>query len=228
LNDAAAERFSQGDLFSAIDPNATAIEILEDGLSDALGGNLSSERFDATLLRTFAGFGRVFRHGIDAVELDDGERTRLDRAAMGRLEALQRQIPPDQRVSIVGTIEMLQHSRRMFSIRVDEGKEIRGVVVNDALSSDDLGRLFGRRTRVSGLATFRASGETLLVEAQALEPADDEGGVLSRAPRALFSTLDTRNLHRPQGPRSGVAAVMGLWPGEESDEEVEALLKELS
>jgi hypothetical protein len=52
--------------------------------------------------------------------------------------------------------------------------------------------------------------------------------VLSMEPKPLFPTLDTRALHRSQGPKSGVAAVFGRWPGDESDEEVEALLAEMS
>jgi hypothetical protein len=44
----------------------------------------------------------------------------------------------------------------------------------------------------------------------------------------ILKKFDPRILHRPQGPDSGLNAVMGKWPGDETDEEVLALLEELS
>jgi hypothetical protein len=44
----------------------------------------------------------------------------------------------------------------------------------------------------------------------------------------ILKKFDPRILDRPQGPGSGLNAVMGKWPGDESDEEVLALLEELS
>jgi hypothetical protein len=40
--------------------------------------------------------------------------------------------------------------------------------------------------------------------------------------------LDPRELRKPQGPRSGLAAIVGQWPGDETDEQVRAALAELS
>ena len=44
----------------------------------------------------------------------------------------------------------------------------------------------------------------------------------------LVRKLDRRLLHQPQGPDSGINAIIGRWPGDESDEEIIALLDELS
>jgi len=35
-------------------------------------------------------------------------------------------------------------------------------------------------------------------------------------------------LRKPQGTRSGMAAIMGRWPGEETEEEIEAALEQIS
>jgi hypothetical protein len=44
----------------------------------------------------------------------------------------------------------------------------------------------------------------------------------------LVRKLDLKALHQPQGPDSGLNAVMGKWPGDESEEEILALLEEMS
>lgn len=46
--------------------------------------------------------------------------------------------------------------------------------------------------------------------------------------RPLVGKLDLKALHQPQGPNSGINAIMGKWPGDESEEEILALLEEMS
>jgi hypothetical protein len=44
----------------------------------------------------------------------------------------------------------------------------------------------------------------------------------------ILKKFDRSILHQPQGPDSGLNAVMGKWPGDETDEEILALLEEMS
>jgi hypothetical protein len=44
----------------------------------------------------------------------------------------------------------------------------------------------------------------------------------------ILKKFDPSVLDRPQGPDSGLNAVMGKWPGDETDEEILALLEKLS
>jgi hypothetical protein len=65
------------------------------------------------------------------------------------------------------------------------------------------------------------------IDADRVELAAGNAAVFSRMPMPLLRTLDVRALRRPQGPRSGVNAIIGEWPGDESEEEVLAALGEL-
>ncbi|HEY2292673.1 MAG TPA: hypothetical protein VGM86_18385 [Thermoanaerobaculia bacterium] len=62
------------------------------------------------------------------------------------------------------------------------------------------------------------------------DPADPEMNVEERpTPRSgILKKFDRSVLHQPQGPDSGLNAVMGKWPGDETDEEILALLEEMS
>jgi hypothetical protein len=55
-----------------------------------------------------------------------------------------------------------------------------------------------------------------------------EMATLSQVPLPVAGKLDERALRVPQGPRSGVAAIFDQWPGEESDEQIEKALRNLS
>lgn len=46
--------------------------------------------------------------------------------------------------------------------------------------------------------------------------------------RVLVRKLDLEALHQPQGPDTGINAIIGKWPGDESEEEILALLEEMS
>ncbi len=228
LAEAVPDRFAQVDFDSGLSPDFTSVDVLEESLGEALAGNESSDKFDAGLLKTFGRFAKLWRHQIETVEFDGLRSVRLDSAGTTRLEGLQKQIPADQRTIIVGKLDQLHHSKRMFTIRTDDGNDLKGLLATDDISVESLGQLFGQRAQVSGTVKFKASSAPLLIEAEMITAADSGPSVLSKIPRPLFPSLDHRALHKAQGPRSGVAAIFGQWPGEETDEEVEALLAELS
>jgi hypothetical protein len=59
-------------------------------------------------------------------------------------------------------------------------------------------------------------------------PREPDAGQSPVERRPLVGKLDIAALHQPQGPDSGINAIIGKWPGDESDEEILALLEELS
>lgn len=56
----------------------------------------------------------------------------------------------------------------------------------------------------------------------------DEDGQQTTGRPPLVRKLDLKALHQPQGPTTGINAIIGKWPGDESDEEILAYLEELS
>lgn len=66
-------------------------------------------------------------------------------------------------------------------------------------------------------------------ETSSLEAEGDRNAETRSAPRkVLVRKFDRRALHQPQGPDSGINAIIGKWPGDESEEEILALLEEMS
>lgn len=61
------------------------------------------------------------------------------------------------------------------------------------------------------------------------DPADPAMNVEKPILRSgILKKFDRSVLHQPQDPDSGLNAVMGKWPGDETDEEILALLEKLS
>lgn len=227
LADAAREKFAQVELWSELDPEQTCLDVLADSLADALSGNADSDRYDDGLLTTFADLQKVFRYGVDAMELANHRHVCIRQPEVVQLETLKRRIAPDQRVIVAGRLDAMRHSDRMFTLELESGATLRGVL-DDRMPIDQLRPLWGELVKVSGTAKFRPSGAVLRIEADDVRAGEGNLALWSAAPRPVLAPLDTRALRRSQGPRSGVSAVFGQWPGDESDEAFEQAISELS
>lgn len=232
LRDTLAGRFRQHDLFPLVEPSETALSLLGRSLDEALEGNTESDAYDEPLLSTFAEeFKQVFRHGVESVEMRNGNPgtrpLRVTPAGIQIVERLKRQTPRPRRVRLAGTVDAIRHSDRAFTLVLATGEQIRGVLADG--SPEELAAHFGKMAIVSGAAQFRPSGTLLRVDADHLVPADDEDlRMWSVMPEPLDVQPSARVARQPQGPRSGVSAIFGKWPGDETDEEIFQLLHERS
>ena len=231
LREALPARFAQHDLVPLVEAGDSALSLMSRSLAEALAGEADSEAYDESLLDTFETFRRVLDAGVEAVELRNG---RVDArpvvvtpAGVRTVAALRRQTPRPRRVRIAGKIDVIRHSDRAFTLILESGEPIRGVLAEG--DPHLLTEHFGKVAVVSGVAHFRPSGTLLRIDADALDAGGERDLALwSAKPQPLFAELDARDLHRPQGPRSGINAIVGKWPGDETDEEVSALLEEIS
>lgn len=230
LREALPDRFRQTELFPKVDPNESAIALLLKSLGDAVRGQEDSEAYDGPLLAVFERFSVLFARGVEEVEIANERRESTVRVAPGSLETirqLRRTTPQPRRARIVGRIDAIRYSDRAFTLVLEDGSQLRGVLTEGA--PEYLAPLFGKRAIVSGLIRYRPSGSVLRMEAERLAPATaEDAAAWSKLPRAFEAAGDTRTLRRPQGPRSGLAKVFGNWPGDETDEEIQQALAELS
>ena len=228
LRECAPEVFGQSQFFSEVDPSRTSLELLSESLNDAVEGREDSDLFDDGLISTFEELESVTAHGIERVEMDGQRPLSFDRKALHRLGKLRRAIPPDQGVIVAGKLDLLKHRDRIFTLDLEDGTSLRGVISSPEFNLRDLGKLWGTQVRISGTAKFRPSGRVLRVETESVVPAPGDISLWSKSPRPIFAPLDERALHVPQGPKSGVSAIFGQWPGDENEEEFLEALRKIS
>jgi hypothetical protein len=227
LAQAAPRTFAQGSLF--LDNNSSAIGLWEESLADALAGEADSDRFDTSMLAEFKkSLRRVFENKVVMLEIRHGASSVpaavVRREGVDQIENLKRQTPRSRRVRVAGKIDELRHSDRRMTLILTDGTAL--TCLADEIDEDRLRSLWGQSVVVSGLAVFRPSGKVLRIEADNIKLASDlDLKLWSAEPEPLGATLDVKALHKPQGPRSGISAIFGKWPGDETDEEFEALVR---
>jgi hypothetical protein len=66
------------------------------------------------------------------------------------------------------------------------------------------------------------------VDAEGIAATTDSGSFFSAVPKPSRKRFDLREVLREQSSKGGIAAIMGKWPGDETDEEVATALAEMS
>lgn len=233
LQEALPERFEQGDLFSPVDPRQSALTLMAASLAEATAGRLDSDAFDAELLTVFTrDFARLFgRDRISGFALQNGlpeaPPLELDAAGLRTVRRLRDRTPRPRRVRLAGRIDEAKYSKCAFVLVLGDGARVRGVLTEQG--PETLKPHFGEVVAIEGMAQFRPSGRLLRVDVDRMAAAGDRDlAAFSAEPTPLAAAIDVRQLHRPQTARTGLNNVVGRWPGDESDEEVERYLQDIS
>lgn len=229
LGEAAAELYEQKEFWSAKpDPDWTALDLLGPVVSEIGQMNAESDRFDGPLLKRVSAFGRAVRAGFDEIYPPDGMRqaeTPITAATIEAAMELRRETPAPRQVRVAGILDMVRASTQGLALRLDDGQELRGVFSDGVVP---LAAELGKRIVLLGSAVFRPSGGLLRVDVDSWEPGDAEPPLFSRVPQPIAISPRRRMVMRTQGARSGVAAFFGTWPGDETDEELLAALRNLA
>ena len=229
LAEAYPAEFGQRQLFTEVDPDDTAFDYFAEALA-AAAQRSDSQLYDRSMLQFFGKLRTVFEHGIDSIQLSTGRQSTpiyIVRESLSAFRDLEQSIPSPQYVQLAGKLDEIRHSDRAFSLKVGDGSHIKGVA--DKTQLDELHKNWGAAVVVAGTCHFTPAGRVLRIDAETIRTAEERDTRLwSVIPEPLFSEREPLLLGSHQGPRSGLNAIVGRWPGNESDEDIAAALNELS
>jgi hypothetical protein len=211
------------------DASDTGFDILAAAFRDVITRNADSERLDRPLLHSLADFRQVlsgtFTVMVVPTRHSPGRPVVVKSEVAEIARSLHNNTPQPQRVRLVGRLDGLRAGTHSFGIILDDGQEIRSVLVEGDITA--VRSLLNQRVLVLGKAVYRASGRLLRIDAEEVTKAE-EGSFFSAVPKPVRQHFDLRDIMREQQHKRGIAAVIGKWPGEETDEEIHHALKELS
>jgi hypothetical protein len=234
LMEADPDEFAQRDLFPDIDPERTSIDYFTDSLSAALEGENQANLYDKSFLEFLHHFDSILNRGVNTVKIisdGNGIRTKpvtVTRAAIPIFKSLVKKIPDPQQVRIAGKLDQIRHSDYTLRVLIPEpAMTVKGVATANQLQ--DLKQLWGKLVLVSGVAHFNAAKGIQRIEVDHLEEASEKDLTLwGNIPEPLFKPLVKAELRKSQGSRSGLNAILGKWPGDESEEDILMELERLS
>jgi hypothetical protein len=231
LGEAAEEVYRQEEIWpTRPEPNQTGFDLFAQVIQELTRQNTNSDRFDYSLLRQISRFGNTVGKNLDELtisgeDLTDIEAT-VNRQVVDSAGALADTTPTPQRVRIAGQLDMVRASTHSFEIKLEDGRPIHGWTSAEVF--DRLQGMLREQVVVLGRAVYRPSGDLLRVDADEIQPASGDVSMWSHIPQPSGKRLTRSELRKTQGPRSGVSAILGQWPGDETDEEIEQALEEIS
>lgn len=228
LGEAAPRLFEQMKLFDdGPSPEDTAIDLVGYMLSDVQTERADSLRFDGPLLKTVSEFRKAFRHGIDSMSLG-GHRLgnghtppAIDKDFIAHLRTLEASTPDERRVRVMGKLDMIRVSDCVFELVLPDGERLRAVWAKK--DPVHLGEYLDRDVLIEGTAAFRPSGKVLRVDAEAIDHARESDSIFAALPQPA-SLQRSRQPQVPTSDRNGFGGLVGAWPGDESIEDIMAML----
>lgn len=227
LLEAAPNAFQQVELFPELDVRRTSFDYLVDSMSAAVSPTGDDALYDLPFLEFLRKRSVLFDAGVETLQFIDGAgRSRslleLTLGSLQSLKSLEEQIPLPQRIRLAGFLDTIRASDLSFVLVLNDGSRVRGVADDPAA----LQAHWKTRVVVSGRVYYTSRQRIQRIEAERIIDATDRDmDVWGLAPTV---DLSPSQLRRHQGPRSGLSAIFGRWPGDESDEEVLAALGQTS
>lgn len=231
LGEAAEELYKQRRLWNELPaPEETAVNVMARVVNDVRSSNPESDRYDPRLLRVMQHLDSLFVRDLRAIRLpettgDKQLRTIFDREVTIHARQLSDSTPPPRQIRLAGTLDMIRYSTRAFALKLSDGKEVQGVLDRADMVEPLTGHL-NKKVVVVGKAIYRPSGSVLRIDAQHVEEDTGEAALFSRVPPPLARRPATGRTRLEAG-KGGVAAFFGTWPGDETDEQLLASLKDL-
>ena len=123
------------------------------------------------------------------------------------------------RVRVEGTLDMVRASDQSFTLRMPDGRELPGRLVGRPIIG--LARVLGRNIFVFGFGRCNPAGDLMGLDADGFMPNDGKSWTISPDDMPLCREVVEEQARR-------LKQVIGSWPGDETEEEVDRALRELS
>lgn len=218
FGDVASALFEQGQLWDdGPQPEQTAFDLLASSLADVRNQKGDSSRYDQGLLDRFAGYRNALKRGVECIRVGDTNfiEALIDSTLVDAADSLRRQTPPSRRVRLCGKLDMLGVTRKVLGIYLEDGTPVTAIWNTEDFA--DLAGFLDKFVVIEGLAVFRPSGRLLRIDADAIGAAGARDSHFSALP--LAGAIDYASVARTRAGKSPYRDLLGMIPGEESDED---------
>ena len=207
-------------------PNETPISLFIKTFQDALTDEDHQDLLDKPLLRELKNLKKAFFSEEETMifsnqgSLPDLQLTPKD---FRKIKVLEDEIPDPQSVVLNGVVELLQFSKLKVKIKTEEGI-VDGFLADD-LSSEDIASFWGKEVTITGTSHFKPRGKSIIEIERVFEPGEGDT-YFSKRPKSETVEMQLERQIREKGSNP-LAEIIGKWPGDETDEEFEQMLKAL-
>jgi hypothetical protein len=210
---------------SALTPMSLVITSFNAALSDK---EEERNHLDKPLLKTMLQFKKSFSSDQEVFYFSNRQSVpsiEIRKSDFKKIEKLDESIPEPQKVVVTGKVDELKHSKARLVLITEQGNV--NVMIKNEKLMDEITSFFGKECTIQGVANYRIGGILSYVEMQGFAKPDDRDRYFSKKPQAMNALQQVLFQTKQGKKRNPLNDIAGLWPGMETDEEFNELLKAL-
>jgi len=212
---------SQNDLL-----HLTPFSLFMSAFQEAVKDEPSSDLLDKPLLRELKNYKKAFLSDSESMTITNQgsiDTVTLNNETFAKIKILEAEIPDPKPVILNGKVEMLKHSKQKVTIQTEEGM-VDGFI-GENVKPEEIGAYWGKEITIAGMAHFKPGSKTIIEIDRISEPSVGDDYFSKKPKSETIEQQITRQFHEGKKPNA-IAELVGKWPGEETDEEFEQLIKE--
>lgn len=217
--------FKEKQSLNTLTPMALVIRSFTAALSDDDDKNMIDEPLIDELLR----FKKFFQTDTEKVLLTNRSsipEIEFSRREFDKIERLFKTIPQPQKTVVAGVIDEMKFSREQVILTTSENKKI--VVIVAKYLFGDLKEFFGQEIAINGMAHFKPGGQLSYVKMEGFSESNERlNKMFSKKPHKMSMQQQIALQLREGKKANPIDDIFGKWPGNETDEEFEQMLKAL-
>jgi hypothetical protein len=216
--------FKEKQALNTLTPMALVIKTFNAALSEEEDKNL----LDEPLLDELLKFKKFFHTDTEKVLLSNRStipEIEFSRKEIDRIESLFKIIPQPEKTVVAGMIDEMKFSKEQVVLTTSDNKKI--VVIVSKKLFDELKNYFGKEIAISGMAHFKPGGQLSFVKMESFGEPGKAAKILSRKPDKMTMQQQIALQLREGKKPNPIDEIFGKWPGNETDEEFDRMLKDL-
>jgi hypothetical protein len=209
----------------------TPMALVINSFQTALSEESEDADLDKPLLKALMSFKKNFISDNEIFYLANRgtiAEVRLIKDDFQKIGQLEDSIPEPKKVIINGQLDEMKISKGKLGLQTNQG--FVNVFANDKTIIENIVSFMGKEVTISGLAHYKPNGQLSFVEIQEFWQPNSSDKYFSKKPNAMTAKQQILfQVKQGKGSKSfeALKAMVGMWPGDETDEEFEELIKDI-
>ncbi|MEX2633658.1 MAG: hypothetical protein WD267_06465 [Balneolales bacterium] len=209
--------------------NLTPISLVIASFRAALKEGADKNLLDEPLIDELIQFKKFFETDIEEVTFSNRgsiPEIKLTTKEIDQIENLYKSLPEPQKVVINGVIDEMKYSKKQM-VLLTEKKERIVVMPQDNSVINNISSYFGKEITLTGMAHFKPGGQLSYVMLESFGEPGKVDRFFSKRPHKTGVQQQIAVQLREGKKANPLDNIIGKWPGDETDEEFEQMLKGL-
>ncbi|EIM78566.1 hypothetical protein A3SI_02351 [Nitritalea halalkaliphila LW7] len=208
-------------------PQKTPITLFVESFEEALTNAEESELLDKPLLKELFKFKKSFLKDDEVFSIQNEgsfQNLTLKKSDFRKIQIAEEEIPQPESAVINGIIEELTYSKLKVKIQTNEG--IVEGFLSESVNPEEIKTWWGKEATITGTLHYK-SGKRTVFEIERIFESQPGDEFFSKKQRHESLEEQIQRQLQEGKQNNPLRMLVGTWPGEETDEEFEAMLNNL-